>query len=451
MPEKSKLNSGWLPRRSRNLLLVIILAAVLLRVGAAFYLGGDVTDQPGTADQISYHTLAQRLLEGHGFSFGEPWWPVTAANAPTAHWSFLYTGFLAAVYALFGADPLIARLIQAVFAGILQPLAAYALGRKVFGETAGLFAAALTAFYAYFIYYSATLMTETFYILAILASFLLALRITEKVRSTSVSVRERIVLGLLFGLSIAAAVLLRQLYLLFAPFLFLWVLLAGRRAILSLVIAGALILTVILPFTAYNYARFGRFVLLNTNAGYAFFWGNHPIYGTHFQPILPEKMGSYGDLIPDELRNLDEAALDQALLKRGIGFIVDDPQRYVLLSLSRIPSYFMFWPSPESRGISNLARVASFGLLWPVMLLGLLIAPFSRYRSRLKPSPLLLLYGFAFIYTLIHVLTWTLIRYRLPVDAVLLLFAGLAITEVGERLPVVRRWLQPIKEAQDAA
>ncbi len=96
----------------------------------------------------------------------------------------------------------------------------------------------------------------------------------------------------------------------------------------------------ILPFTAYNYARFGRFVLLNTNSGYAFFWGNHPIYGTHFVPILTPEMGSYQDLIPPEVRNLDEAALDQELMRRGLQFVIDDPGRYLLLSLSRIPVLF---------------------------------------------------------------------------------------------------------------
>jgi hypothetical protein len=252
------------------------------------------------------------------------------------------------------------------------------------------------------------------------------------------------VLGLLLGL----AVLLRQLFLLFIPFLFLWMLFAGRRQLRNILISGALVVLMVLPFTAFNYARFDRFVLLNTNAGFAFFWGNHPIYGTQFRSILPPSMGSYGDLIPDELRSLDEAALDQALLQRGIQFILDDPPRYLLLSLSRIPAYFMFWPSEDSGRISNLARVASFGIFWPFMLFGVLLAVLQKpgpFRLR-PPSPVLLLLMFVFIYTAIHVLSWTLIRYRLPVDAILIIFAGLAFVDLAERIPAVRRWLAPIYE-----
>jgi len=53
-----------------------------------------------------------------------------------------------------------------------------------------------------------------------------------------------------------------------------------------------------------------------------------------------------------------------------------------------------------------------------------------------------LLVLFVTVYTGIHLLSWALIRYRLPVDAVLLVFAGLAVRELiawfGARLP--GRW-----------
>ena len=198
----------------------------------------------------------------------------------------------------------------------------------------------------------------------------------------------------------------------------------------------AVLLIAILPITLYNYSRFDRFVLLNTNAGFAFFWGNHPIYGTHFVSILPPEMGTYFSLIPKELLSLDEASLDQELLRRGLGFIKDDPVRYILLSISRIPAYFMFWPSSESGMVSNLSRVGSFGWLWPFMLYGFVLSLVKRPWSliRMMSSPVFLLQMFVLIYTGIHLLTWALIRYRLPVDAVLLVFAALAFSDLYARI-----------------
>jgi 4-amino-4-deoxy-L-arabinose transferase-like glycosyltransferase len=83
------------------------------------------------------------------------------------------------VYKVFGPNALVARIIQAVIVGFLQPYLAFWVGRKVFGAMVGLAAAFVTAIYTYFIYYSATLMTEPFYIIAILASLLIAIRLAE--------------------------------------------------------------------------------------------------------------------------------------------------------------------------------------------------------------------------------------------------------------------------------
>lgn len=427
-PQPSRAASRWL--------VAIIGVSVLVRVAAAVALGNTVEVLPGTYDQVSYHALALRVAAGHGFSFAEASWPLTAANAPTAHWSYLYTLYLVAVYTLFGPNPLMARVIQAALVGVLQPLLAYGLGRHVFSAWAGLLAAGFTAVYIYFIYYAATLMTEPFYIVAILGALLGLLLLRRRNR------RETR-LALAVGLALGAAVLLRQLFLLLIPFLLLWLWAVrfrdGRRGRspgsgrrdwdpplkASLIIAGIVALF-ILPFTLYNMSRFDRFVLLNTNAGYAFFWANHPIYGTRFQGILPPELGTYQDLIPPELRGLDEAALEQALLARGLAFVRDDPPRYVLLSLSRIPVYFMFWPSAQSGLASNVSRVGSFGLFLPLMLGGLVYSLANRgLRTRtFADASLLLLFGG--LYTAVHLLSWALIRYRLPVDAILLIYAGLA-------------------------
>jgi len=425
--------------RSNWLLLSILLISVLLRLGAAFFLGNEVEELPGTADQISYHTLAQRVLAGHGFTFGEPWWPATRAGEPTAHWSYLYTGFLILIYGLLGPNPLAARLIQALLVGLLQPLFAYLLGERLFGQRVGLAAAAITAVYAYFVYYAANLMTESFYIVCILAAIWLAIRWTDRMRSGA---SPEMLTPALLGLVLGAAVLLRQLFLLVVPLFFLWIFLGDRRTWRGLLLSAALIALMILPFTAYNYARFGEFVLLNTNAGYAFYWGNHPVYGTRFLPILPWWMGTYYDLLPPELLHLNEAALDKALLQRGIGFVLQDPLRYVLLSASRIPAYFMFWPSADSGTISNLSRMASFGIFWPFMLYGLLRAVREHGLTLKPPSPLVLVGSFALVYSLIHILSWALVRYRLPVDAVLVIFAALAVVGLAQHVPVLRRLLQ---------
>lgn len=446
--------------RDGQILIAILVVSVMLRAAAAFSLGEQVVDLPGTADQISYHTLALRVLGGHGFTFDRDWWPLTAAGSPTAHWSYLYTFYLVAVYALFGPHPLVARLIQSLVVGLLQPYLAYRLADQIFPPSfhlesdavnpssvqepkwIPLLAAAITALYAYFIYYAATLMTEPFYITAILAALCLTIAIARRTLGpgTRGAAKESLMLRIGLGLALAVAVLLRQLFLIFVPFLCLWLAASTyrrqgwRQSLVSILLPVFIVGLAILPFTVYNYARFGRIVLLNTNSGFAFFWGNHPIYGTNFVDILPPEGPSYQDLIPAELRKLDEAALDQALFKRGLQYVLDDPGRYVLLSLSRIKSYFKFWPEPTSNALSNITRISSFGLFLPFMIYGLL-------RSLVKrPSPYAsLVYLFVSLYAAIHLLSWALIRYRLPVDAVMIIFAGLGVAHLMIRLQLLPR------------
>ena len=425
---------------SRTLLLIIIMIAIGLRLGSAAYQGNQITDLPGVYDQISYDGLARRVASGFGFSFAEGHWPLTGAGEPTAHWSFIYTLYLAALYALLGTQPLIPRIIQAVIVGVLQTYITYRIAERLFSKSVGLVAACISALYVYFIYYSGSLMTEPFYITAILYSLFIAIQLSEDIsRPTEMK------LGFLLGIALGVTILLRQVFLLFFPFLFFWLWMARLRQhlrlpVVSTVLSLILVVLFIIPVSMYNQSRFGRFVLLNTNSGYTFFWGNHPIYGTNFIPILPLEMPSYQELIPMDVRHLDEAALDQELLQRGLQFVIDDPGRYILLSISRIPAYFAFWPSSESGTLSNISRVGSFGLMLPFMMYGVFLAVKRTVSEKGNPfinlftSPRGLLLLFAIIYTSIHLLTWALIRYRLPVDAVLIPFAALAMSDLYSRV-----------------
>jgi 4-amino-4-deoxy-L-arabinose transferase-like glycosyltransferase len=437
---RSRLRNADMDVRSVRIILgITIVVAVVLRVASALFQGDVVVSLPGIQDQISYHALAKRVLAGHGFSFDADWWPATRADAPTAHWSFLYTLYLAGVYAVVGAHPIVPRLIQAVIAGVLYPWFAWRIGGRLFGTHIGLVGAALMAPYLYFVYYAGSLMTETFYILALMWAFDIALEIgigphqqraQAQGRTSYRFLRLWAALGLAFGL----AVLLRQLVLLFLPFLALWLLWTRgterwRSTLGGLAVSVAVIALLIAPWTVRNYRVFDRFVLLNTNAGYAFFWGNHPIHGMNFISILPDR--TYQALIPPELRSLNEAAMESALMSRGIGFVTSDPVRYAVLSLSRLKDYFEFWPSAGSEPISNIARVLSFGLYLPLMVYGIWRAVRGQVLARGQGHAAVLLYLFIGVYTAIHLLSWALVRYRLPVDAVLMPFAAVGAVQLA--------------------
>jgi hypothetical protein len=451
-PYSLKLGGKIVVVSNRTILISIILLAIVLRLVSAIYLGNNVANMPGIYDQISYDGLARRVVDGYGFSFAEDHWPATRGGEPTAHWSFLYTLFLAAVYKVFGFYPIIARVIQAVIVGVFHIWFIFKIGQRMFGTKVGLLTAFLSSIYIYFFYYAGGLVTESFFITGILwtidASGRLYDGYEQQINQFTKKKLWRHWLEL--GLAIGVTILFRQTFLLFLPVLFLWLWwntpgyrtnsflgfiklrIANWSVILGMVLSTLILLLMIVPWTIRNYRAFDTFVLLNTNAGFAFFWGNHPIHGSKFIPILPKTYPSYQDLIPQEYLSLNEGKLDRALLQEGIRIVIEDPVRYLILSLTRVEEYFKFWPSKDSALISNISRVGSFGLLLPFMIVGVLgtvskMRDPTRFQNRQFAILLFLFIGF---YSLLHFLSWTLIRYRLPVDSLLIIFSVLGIINI---------------------
>ena len=216
------------------MILIAILAALLLScsdVGAGFLPGqrhrGDARRH--LRPDLLRHAGAAGCA-GHGFSFAVNSWPYARANQPTAFWSYLYTLYLAAVYALFGHHPLVARLIQAVAVGLLMPWLIYRIGRRAFGARVGLIAAALTAVYFYFVHYAASLMSEAFYIVGILWTVDVGMRLAKSLVVTRPSGTGRAVrLGLELGVAMAITLLLRQVVIGFFAVLVLWLLWLAAR------------------------------------------------------------------------------------------------------------------------------------------------------------------------------------------------------------------------------
>lgn len=430
--------------RQRGLLLAALAIAMVLRIGVVFYLGAGIGDiRGGTADQVSYDMLGQRLSTGYGFSFPTDWWPYARADQPTAFWSYLYSLYLGAVYVLFGHNPIVARLIQVIVVAVATPLMLYRLGSRAFGGKVGLLAAAVSAVYLYFVVYAASLMTEAFYITGILWATDAAFRLDDRLKAGGRPWPAAVE----FGVVVGATIMLRQLVVVYFAPLGLWLLIRSiqrgqaRRMTLAFVLSTAVVLLFVSPILVRNQRVFGSATLLNTNAGFTLFWSNHPIYGTHFEATLSPAHGvSYQDLIPPELRNLNEAQLDRALLRRAIAFVLSDPGRFVRLSLSRIPVYFIFWPTSDSTLLSNLSRVLSFGLFLPVMLYGLVRVAWvylrggATQRARVRWDAVGVFWLFIVLYTGLHLISWANVRYRLPVDAFLIIFAAFGLCDLYERI-----------------
>jgi hypothetical protein len=429
----------------------LITVGVLFRLVVALFLGNETNR---TIDEYSYSVLGARLASGHGYSFAIAWYPFTPPNTATAHWSFLYTALIAANYLVVGNHPLVVRMVQAILGGLLVPWLTYRLSARLFPERpqVATVAAACAAIYAYFILYAAQLMTETFYIAALLWSMERSLALSgavSRVSATTAEAGSSVTLpawhwktAITLGTSLGLAVLLRQSVLPWVFPLFGWLAFtallrpedgAGRlrlrmRRLGLIATASMVMLFFILPFTLRNYKVYGKLLLLNSNAGYAMYSAQHPMHETDFQAFTAAPL-------PDDLlaQGLNEAEWDRELMHRGIGFVLTDPVRYLRLSTSRVLDLFEFWPT-DTTLLHNAGRLLSFTLLLPFYVAGLWLAIRRAWKAtgawwRILSQPEGLLLLFMVFYALLHIFTWAMPRYRLPIDAVAMPFAALAIAE----------------------
>lgn len=397
-----------------NYLIFVLVISVLIRILAAVYLGDEIVPLPGTYDQVSYDALAQSILKGNGYQFPENWYPFTPADTPTAHWSFIYPLFLAGIYWLVGYHPLAARLIQGIIGGVVISLLVYVLGQRLENRRVAVVGAILAAIYGYFIYYNVSLMTETFFIILVLLSLHLVYKTKENPSLANF---------ILFGMTQGTAILFKQTTIIIFPALLTWLFwtLRGKVKTRYFLVPIGLVILFILPWTIRNQKAYSHFLLLNSNSGYALYASNHPRLGTEWQNediVVP---------IPEKYSGLNEAELNSVLTKEAIHFVLDNPGRYLLLTLSKSLEYFKFWPSSQSGLISNIVRVFSFGLYLPFMVWGFILT-LPRWRIYLP------VFLFAAIHTGIHLLSWPAPRYRLPVDAVFMLVTAIAVVEFSKRI-----------------
>jgi len=285
--------SGW-----------IFLVGLLVRVPTLIYGAAHV---PPTADGRFYHVVAERIAEGHGYTWLWPDGAVTYA----AHYPIGYPAMVALGYALLGPHPWVAMALGAVWgalgaAAMVEPCRRLVLAspwpeRAEWTARATGVALALSPS---LVAYVPAMMTEV----PVAALGALCLRACLWVRDRP-SVLRILGLSLLCGL----ATLFRPQMILFAP---VWGVLSVRtsvvrRAALGAVV-GALSLAVVLPWTYRNCVRMERCVLVSANAGW------NLLIGT-----FPEGQGAWvgidGERVPEECRTVFQEAEKDACFGRAGG------------------------------------------------------------------------------------------------------------------------------------
>ncbi len=233
--------------------------ALGLLIGILFILQPPINIPPSFE---SYDSVARHLVRGEGFSF--------TSEGRTLPYLFRTPGyplFLAAIYSVFGSDPIAVYCFQ-VGLHLLTILLLYSLTRNFFGKHVAGLTAILTALFPLTTIYISTVLPEVF------STFLLALSLWVFARALR---RNSLWLMFLAGIVISYSTLVRPAFALFSLFLFatVWVMKGNRKTfLLPFLSLHVGFLLVWLPWVVRNYQVSGEFIPLSTEAPYQWWVGS---------------------------------------------------------------------------------------------------------------------------------------------------------------------------------
>jgi hypothetical protein len=384
---------GRLPRRAAGgpLIPALFVGALALRLVAIVVLWDDYVPD---SDAFSYHVLADRLRDGHGFQVLNPELQyIDSALRPPA-----YPVLLAAVGASVGAG----QVLNAVLGAAVVVLAAV-LGRRFGGSRAGWAAGVAVALHPALLANDVVLLSEPLGLLALLAMVLLLLD-------------HRPVLA---GVAAGVLVLTRPPGPVMVAVALVW--LWRRRGWRPAVAGGAVAAALVVPWLAHNQARFGSPVL-TTTVGFNL--------AAAYAPAA-EEAGRF--TTPTFDLSLDEVEQDEAHRRLAVDNLRDNPAQVVEVSLRNAVDLLELTPSDNE--IAERIDGRSMGLrrwtlpaVWAVLVAG----AFGLWRAR-RVVGVGLLVAVVAAAVVPSVLTVAAPRLRAPLDLACCVGVGLLVGMRAER------------------
>lgn len=309
---------------------ILFCASLALRLSYLFILKGDDYFSTLVIDSEAYHEKALEIMGGK----------LIASRA--FYQDGLYPYILALLYSIFGQSILTARLFNVVLSSV-STLLIYGIGRELGGKRAGIAAALLHILCGLFLFYDGILGKEPLGILLVSAALYAALAAGK-----SPSARGALLAGLILGL----AALTRANLLLFLPVFCAWLVFAAKgpilRRLIPAILCAAGFFAAVSPATIHNYLAEGDFVLLTSQGGQNFYYGNGPDSLGAFEN--PDKVRLVPEFEEEDFRrqalalsgraSMKSSEVSRFFLRRGLDYVTGHPGDTSRLLLRKAAMFF---------------------------------------------------------------------------------------------------------------
>lgn len=391
MPDKRRF-------RVKRVIVGIFFVSLLVRI--VFVLSYDRY----IADTEIYNALALNLTQGLGYTID--------GSDPHVIRPPLYSFFLAAIYSVFGQSPMAVRLIQA-FIGSITVILVYKLAKTISGqEKIGFISAIIACFYPELAAPAAYLQPET------LITFLLTMSVwlvTESVKGLAHNKRRRIIAGFLGGVFLALASLGNTIILTLPVLLLVGLLPVYRKKwVLCWAVVSLGMMVTIAPWTIRNYMVFKAFIPVAAETG-SDIWtaGESTCPGTNegdWNKIREWMVKTQGDTSPMR-------GILQGIRRAPINYFMLCGKKFVMF-WSGIPA-----PLAGSPGVTTALYVLHY-LMLVLFVLGFR-APQIRSSKERWVAIMVIIY-----FTLIESLLFPVLRYRILIIPLVLVFTGSGIARL---------------------
>jgi 4-amino-4-deoxy-L-arabinose transferase-like glycosyltransferase len=414
----ARLASAWSRIRTSQFWMVAI--ALFLRVG--WIIVGHTYKFKTTDNNFGFGwemgRIGAAIAAGHGFSD-----PFGARTGMTAWESPLYPYLIAAVFRFFGvysqASAFALLTINSVFSS-LTCIPVFLIGRRIFSEKVAVGAAWTWALLPYVMFWCTRWVWETS-LSALLMAMIFWLSLTLEERD---GLKPWIEFGAVWGLAALTSTVLIS----FLPASGVWIWYRRakhhKRSIAGAVVASAVFMACVGPWTLRNYRTFGTFIFVRDNFGAELRLGNGPgADGTWMEYLHPTQ-----DLYAmRQYQSMGELPYIAMRKRQALDYIEADYSRFALLCLKR---FIYFWAGPPKLAQTwwlaemknSLFLASSVLMFWGL----------GRALRRHRPGAWLL-FWLILLYPAIYYVVFPGQRYRHPIEPEMTILGVYLLTEAQAR------------------
>ncbi|MFA5857936.1 MAG: glycosyltransferase family 39 protein [Elusimicrobiota bacterium] len=381
-------------------LAVIIAVALVIRL--VFILA---YQKPMEPDAEHYFSLANSMLNGTGMGGNITRPPV-------------YVFFLAAVLFLFGKNVIAVKVVQ-VMVSVMAVFLTYLIAQKLSKDRwLKLIAAGIVALDPYIIFYTGELLTETLFITLLMLTLYLLCSFTVSERQR---VRDAVVIGLVIGITMMTRPVILGFIIFVVGIGYVLKIYSLHRLGVFGVLFLVLLLT-LMPYALRNYKLTGKMLFTNIQAGWTMYEGLDP----DFQDW--DKHTAWQVAMRVESKDMDTLANDKFFRNKSLRYIKEHPGEFLVLCLRKLYKYWRLYPYyPQSQ----LYKFIGYVFTLPLYVLAVIGA---YYFFKEQKRGFFVLSSLVVYYCLTAILFWTQIRYRVPLQPVLSIFAAAGIVGVAGKL-----------------